>query len=125
MWAKMMRPTYVRASVGSRMSGSWLSATTRVFFGAWAVVGPAISASSRARPSTDPVLIQLMAAPPSLGITWARVGSVMPASVLDAPEQPLGLRAELAADAIPVGDRDVVDPPQLGDRLRVVVDAQV
>ncbi len=32
MCSKTMRPTYVRASVGSRMSGSWFSPITRVFF---------------------------------------------------------------------------------------------
>src|SRR5205814_3551505 len=46
MCEKTMRPTYVRASVGSRRSGSWLSATTSVFFCACAT--PACNVS-RAR----------------------------------------------------------------------------
>src|SRR5438132_1037569 len=43
-----MRPTYVRASVGSRMSGSWLSATTSVFFCACATPVSSVSATSAA-----------------------------------------------------------------------------
>src|SRR5207245_192315 len=42
----MIRPTYVRARVGSRMSGSWLSATTSVFFCAWAASVSARAASA-------------------------------------------------------------------------------
>src|SRR5215470_11600724 len=43
----MMRPTYVRARVGSRRSGSSLSATTNVFF--WARAGSAPRRSPRPR----------------------------------------------------------------------------
>src|SRR2546421_4282630 len=43
-----MRPTYVRESVGSRMSGSWLSAIVSVFFCAWATPGHRASSSAPA-----------------------------------------------------------------------------
>src|SRR5215813_1841801 len=47
----MIRPTEVRDSVGSRMSGSGLSATTSCFLGACASAAPSASATTaRARP---------------------------------------------------------------------------
>ena len=53
MCAKMMRPTYVRESVGSRMSGSWFSPITSVFFcaSAGAVATRALSRIASSQPT--------------------------------------------------------------------------
>src|SRR3990172_5508860 len=97
------------------MSGSWLSATTSVFLGAWAATGPPASATSPVTASTAPILIQLMA-----------VSSRFPGrSVLDAPEQALRTLAVLASHPVPGGHRHLVHAPQLGHRVGVVVHAQV
>src|SRR3989304_3639341 len=97
------------------MSGSWLSATTSCFLGAWAATGPPGSAAHRARATVTPILIQLMAAS---SVCSGR-------SVLDAPEQALRIMAVLPAHAMPVGHRHLVDPPQLGQRVGVVVHSGV
>ncbi len=60
MCEKMMRPTYVRASVGSRMSGSWLRATTSVFFCAWAARAFRMSAASAPTARHTAFLVTLM-----------------------------------------------------------------
>src|SRR5919198_5441920 len=60
MCAKTMRPTYVRASVGSRMSGSWLRATTRVFFCACATPAASARATSAAVTSASGDVIRRM-----------------------------------------------------------------
>src|SRR5262245_31361726 len=60
MCAKTMRPTYVRARVGSRMSGSWLRAITSVFFWACAVPASSPSATSETVTRANACLIARM-----------------------------------------------------------------
>src|SRR5262245_30522067 len=145
----MMRPTYVRESVGSRMSGSWFSAMTSVFLGPCAGAGSVPSiATATARVSTTAVFRQFMATsiwdlpptpqppPPPTGgegepdasaPRWPLVLGLPLAGclVLDAPEEALPLRAILPPHPVPVGHRHLVHAPQLGHRIGVIVDAEV
>src|SRR5215813_1696670 len=72
MWEKMIRPTYVRASVGSRMSGSWFSATTSVFFCAWAAPVTVSAASAPTATNASPLRVFRMVS--SSGIRISRAG---------------------------------------------------
>src|SRR5438067_12213012 len=72
MCEKTMRPTYVRASVGSRMSGSWLRATTSVFFCACATPAYSPSAASASVTHDSACLIRRMRESSRSGV----VGSV-------------------------------------------------
>src|SRR5438093_1324152 len=72
MCANTMRPTYVRASVGSRMSGSWLRATTSVFFCACATPATIARATSAAHAQTKTRVVALNQDPDILDPTLAR-----------------------------------------------------
>src|SRR4029079_11589649 len=105
----MMRPTYVRESVGSSASGSWLSAMVSVFFCAWAT--PGSSASSSAPATRNRMMDEFI-----VTSVWGRIlrqgprrGN--PACVTLAPMRPLillviALCAAAASMPRPVGSAD-------------------
>src|SRR5215470_12085305 len=105
----MIRPTYVRASVGSRMSGSWFSAMTSVFFCAWAAPVAASVASAATATSARPLRDFPMVS--SSGIRISAPGGGDGANHTSRGRQALqGLLAQLhLLDLARAGHRELVD----------------
>src|SRR5262245_8560838 len=105
----MIRPTYVRASVGSRMSGSWFSATTSVFFCAWAVPAAASAASAPTATSATPLKIFRMVSSSGIRISPPGGGDG-PNHTSRGRQAPQGLLAQLHLLDLPgAGHREILD----------------